>query len=296
MGKHLKLKDKELEDFKYLYGDNYEAHRNNRKELKDEMDIDELNNLNLGKVSFTEFNIDKKVDLDKEDLDNLDSEGFVETFDEELWIEMNKKEVPDKELYTKAEREIVASENMALINYVINKITTPGTVYYEDLFGIGLVGYTKALNTFDKSKKIRFSTYAIKCIKNEIYHNLRKENKHAKNNIYLDTVVSMDKNGNNLTIGDSLSKEQGLADSFKTLEDLMLEEENKKILLSAIKKLKEEEQFILIYRFGLDNGIVKTQKEIAELINMSQANVSKIQKSSMDKLKLILKKEMFDFN
>ena len=295
------IREEELEDFNYLYTDFSIDEFKEEEAFEDIEDITEIKNINLENIDFIK-NIkikgddDNKLSLDKKDINDLDEEGLTAVFDEELWKEMNFEEVvPQKVLYTEEEKAIVAEENMGLVKFTIKPFCGANQVLdFDDLFGIGLIGYTKAINTFDKSKNIKFSTYAIKCIRNEIFHTLRKENKHAKNNIHLETIISMDKNGNSLTIEDSLSREQILSENFKTLEDLMLEEENKEILLKAIRQLKEDEQYILIYRFGLDKGIVKTQKEIAEMINMSQANVSKMQKNSLEKLKLILKKEMFE--
>ena len=186
---------------------------------------------------------------------------------------------------TDKEKSTIAEKNMKLIDYVCHRLITPNTSY-EELFSVGLIGYAKALDRYDKSRNVKFSTYAYNCINNEILFFLRKENKHVQYNVSLNKILSIDKNGNNLQLEEIISdKNQGK----KTLEDNLLDEENKEYLKKIIEKFKPEEQYIITYRYGLDNGRIKTQKQIAEDINMSQANVSKIQKNCLNKLKKILR-------
>lgn len=208
----------------------------------------------------------------------------------ELTGEMKKYKKPErtKVKLTMEEKNKIAEENLPLIHYVLKSLNNTG-VMYDELFSVGMVGYAKALDSYDKSREVKFSTYAINCIKNEVLFFLRKENKHNQNTTSLNKILSIDKNGNNLELEEIMADDK-MGD--KGLEDIILEEENKQVLLKAMEYLKEEERFILIYRFGLDRGIIKTQKEIADTINMSQANVSKIQKNCLHKLKLILRKEM----
>ena len=164
----------------------------------------------------------------------------------------------------------------------------PSQVDYEELYDVGITGYAKALVSYNKGNGAKFSTYAYNCIRNEILFFLRKEGKHINNNISLNSILSVDKNGNNLQLEDIVSDEE----KDTGLEDKILEDEQRTILLKAIDELSEKEKKIIIYRFGLDRGIKKTQKELAEETNMSQANVSKIQEKAIKKLKVILKKYM----
>lgn len=187
---------------------------------------------------------------------------------------------------TKEERERYAEENMKLIGFVIKSLY-PSQVDYEELYDVGVTGYAKALVSYNKGNGAKFSTYAYNCIRNEILFFLRKEGKH-NNNISLNSILSVDKNGNNLQLEDILSDEE----EDTRLEDKILKDEQRAILLKAIDELSEKEKKIIIYRFGLDRGIKKTQKELAEETNMSQANVSKIQEKAIKKLKVILKKYM----
>lgn len=199
-------------------------------------------------------------------------------------IDLEDSKIKSQKL-TEEEKNQIAEENLALIHYVIKGFNKTG-IPYDELVSVAMVGYAKALSSYDKSRAVKFSTYAINCIKNEILFFLRKENKHNRNTLSLNKVLSTDKHGNQLDLEDIMHES---ISGFKTLEELILEEENRKIIINALKYLKEEERFILIYRFGLDNGIVKTQKDIAEIIDMSQANVSKIQKNALTKLRLILR-------
>lgn len=242
----------------------------------------------------TELDIDI-ADID--DIEQIDDDiciitiNGVKSFEyNEITGEMKKYKKPErvKLKLTMEEKNKIAEENLPLIHYVLKSLNNTG-ISYDELFSVGMVGYAKALDSYDKSRDVKFSTYAINCIKNEVLFFLRKENKHNQNTTSLNKILSVDKNGNNLQLEEIMADERM---GEKGLEDMILEDENKKILLKAMEHLKEEERFILIYRFGLDRGIIKTQKEIADTINMSQANVSKIQKNCLHKLKLILRKEM----
>ncbi len=190
--------------------------------------------------------------------------------------------------FSDIEKEQVAEENMPLVHYVVNMFLNSG-IAYDELASIAMVGYAKALNKYDTEREVKFSTYAINCIKNEILFFLRKEKKHMKNNISMNMELSVDKNGNSLQLEDIISKEDL---DVKSLEDMIIDEDNKQILLKALKHLLPREQYIITYRYGLDRGIVKTQKQIAETILMSQANVSKIEKISLKKIKKLLKDEI----
>lgn len=226
--------------------------------------------------------------VESTDLCSLDSDKLNELDGDEWGSDLGYTLEKPKEKLTDKEKAIMAKENMALVHYVIRSLYNT-EVSYDELESVGLVGYAKALDNYDKSRNVKFSTYAINCIKNEVLFFLRREQKHIKYDNPLNKVLSVDKNGNNLQLEDVISEEEL---NEKSLEDLILDRENREILLKVMKHLKPEEQYILVYRFGLDRGIIKTQKEIADKIQMSQANVSKIQKNCLNKLKLILRKDI----
>jgi RNA polymerase sporulation-specific sigma factor len=190
-------------------------------------------------------------------------------------------------LLTKEEKEEIATENYSLVYYVVNKFLN-SRVIYNELHSVAMVGYAKALNAFDTERNVKFSTYAINCIKNEILFFLRKEKKYMDNNVSLGTILSMDKNGNNLVLEDTISSENLQVNSIE--DDIVLCDDID-ILKRALLHLTPKEQYIVTYRYGLDKGIIKTQKEIANKIGMSQANVSKLEKSILDKLQKILKEK-----
>lgn len=192
--------------------------------------------------------------------------------------------------FTEKEKQMIAENNMELIGYTAKKFNTCG-ISYDELVSIGHVGFTKALNNFDKSREVTFSTFCIHCIRNEILFNLRKEKKHMLNNISLNKTLATDKNGNELELQEILDLDETLG--VKSLEENVIAEDDKEILMKAIGDLKEKEKIVLIYRFGLDGKERLTQNQIAEMIGMSQANVSKIEKLALKKAKKQLKKHNY---
>lgn len=189
-------------------------------------------------------------------------------------------------MFTIEEKNKIAEENLKLVHYVLKSFTNTG-IDYDELESIGNLGFVKALNSFDKMKGIRFSTFAINCIVNEILFFLRKEKKHM-GNISLNKKLQFDGQGNTFTLEETLEDNQF---AEKGIDYKIMKEEEKQSLLKAISKLNDEEQYIMLYRYGVNGHKTKTQKELAEALNMSQANVSKIQRNCLKKLKFILKKE-----
>ena len=188
--------------------------------------------------------------------------------------------------FTEEEKAKIAEENLNLIHYVIRGFSNIN-IDYEELESVGYVGLAKALNSFDKKKGIRFSTFAINCIMNEVLFFLRKEKKHLTN-VSLSSELHFDNKGKTITIEDTLEDEK--------LEELgidynLLQLEQQKIILNAFSVLNKEEQYIMINRYGLNGHNVKTQKQLATELNMSQANISKIQRNCLKRLKFNLQKE-----
>ena len=215
-------------------------------------------------------------------------------------VEGGVTEIPEaapesrKQYLTEDEKTEYYLENKRLIAFALKKISKPDGVDFTELEGVGTYGFVKALNTFNKSNGTKFSTYAVKCVLNEVYYFLRKEQKHLMMTDSLDEVIASDNNGNKLTIGDTISNTVRTGE--KSTEEKILLEELRKTLLQCIDCLPNDEQYLIIYRYGLDNNIIKTQTEIAETLNMSQANISKLEKTCLKKLRTILRKNNYIYD
>lgn len=194
-----------------------------------------------------------------------------------------EEDVHVKAFYDEEEREIVAAENTKLVYYVANMFRTTG-IDIEELISVGMLGYAKAINTFDKNRSVKFSTYAINVIRNEILFFMRKENKHRAKSVSMNTTLSTDQNGNPFELEDIMED-----DRASELGEEIFDDERRAVLMEAVSRLTPKEQFIILYRYGLVDGKKRTQKVISQQIHMSQANVSKLQKTSLEKLQRHLK-------
>lgn len=188
---------------------------------------------------------------------------------------------------TEAEKEQMAEENVKLVYYVVNSYLSTN-ISQDELQSVAFLGYAKALDRFENDRGVKFSTYAINVMKNEILFFLRHETKHRRNGISMNFALSKDEFGRDLLIEDTIDPQE---DDEKSLEDMAVLNEYGKILHEIIAELPDKERYILTYRFGLAGGVIKTQREIAEVIDMSQANVSKIEKNIIDKMRKIMKSE-----
>lgn len=185
---------------------------------------------------------------------------------------------------TEDEKRQYAEENQRLISWTANRFSNY-PVDKEELVSIAMVGFTNALNNFQKDKGAKFSTFAVKCMTNELLHALRNESKHIKNSILSGTALYTDSEGNSLTIEDTLSAEMN---NESSLEDSVMMKEDYKLLREAIETLPEREQEVIRRRYGIDCD-PETQNDIAVSLNMSQANVSKIEQSIIKKLYIRMK-------
>lgn len=167
--------------------------------------------------------------------------------------------------------------NLRLVVYVAKKYEV-NTSYLEDLVSIGCLGLIKAISTFDINKNFKLATYASRCIENEILMHLRKTSK-QKLEISIDEPLNVDYDGNELLLADILS----IADE-NVIDDLSYDEQ-RKIMYAEIDLLKPREKQIIKMRYGLDNGIEMTQKDVADLLNISQSYISRIEKKIIRKLK-----------
>ena len=176
-------------------------------------------------------------------------------------------------------RSELIEHNLRLVVYIAQKFDNTG-VGVEDLISIGTIGLIKAINTFNPEKKIKLATYASRCIENEILMYLRRNNK-TRMEVSIDEPLNVDWDGNELLLSDILGTDEDVIS--KRLED----EVEITLLAKAIGKLSPREQTIIRLRFGLgkDNGMEKTQKEVADLLGISQSYISRLEKRIMKRLK-----------
>ncbi|MCI6498866.1 RNA polymerase sporulation sigma factor SigE [Lachnospiraceae bacterium HCP1S3_C3] len=169
--------------------------------------------------------------------------------------------------------------NLRLVVYIAKKFDNTG-VGVEDLISIGTIGLIKSINTFNPGKNIKLATYASRCIENEILMYLRRNNK-TKMEVSIDEPLNVDWDGNELLLSDVLGTDEDVI--YKDIED----EVEKKLLVTAIEKLNEREKTIISLRFGLnsDDGEEMTQKEVADLLGISQSYISRLEKKIIRRLK-----------
>ena len=176
-------------------------------------------------------------------------------------------------------KALLIEHNLRLVVYIAKKFDNTG-VGVEDLISIGTIGLIKAINTFNPVKKIKLATYASRCIENEILMYLRR-NSTTKLEVSIDEPLNVDWDGNELLLSDILGTDEDVIS--RRLED----EVEITLLGKAINKLTPREQTIIRLRFGLNSaeGKEKTQKEVADLLGISQSYISRLEKRIMKRLK-----------
>ena len=174
-------------------------------------------------------------------------------------------------------REPLIVHNLRLVVYIAKKFETPNASA-EDLISIGTIGLIKAVNTFSPEKNIKLATYASRCIENEILMFLRKSSQ-LKNEVSIDEPLNTDWDGNELLLSDILGTDDD------TVSVNIENEAEKRVLLEAVEKLDEREKLIMELRFGLNNRPEKTQKEVADMIGISQSYISRLEKRIIKRLK-----------
>ncbi|NLV76275.1 MAG: RNA polymerase sporulation sigma factor SigE [Tissierellia bacterium] len=174
-------------------------------------------------------------------------------------------------------KSILIERNLRLVVYIARKFENTG-VCIEDLISIGTIGLIKAVNTFNPDKNIKLATYASKCIENEILMYLRRNSK-IKSEVSFDEPLNVDWDGNELLLSDILGTEGDII--FKFIE----EEVDRELLNQAIEKLSGREKTIVELRFGLKNGNEKTQKEVADILGISQSYISRLEKRIIKRLR-----------
>ena len=174
-------------------------------------------------------------------------------------------------------RSILIERNLRLVVYIARKFENTG-VNVEDLISVGTIGLIKAVNTFNPEKKIKLATYASRCIENEILMYLRRNSK-VKAEISYYEPLNIDWDGNELLLSDILGTDND------TVYNLIEDEVDKQLLLIALKSLNDREKEIVRLRFGLNGTREKTQKEVADMLGISQSYISRLEKKIIRRLK-----------
>ena len=179
-------------------------------------------------------------------------------------------------------RDMLIVHNLRLVVYIAKKFEATG-IGMEDLISIGTIGLIKAVNTFSPDKNIKLATYASRCIENEILMFLRKSNQY-KSEISIEEPLNIDWDGNELLLSDVLGTDTDIVN--ENIEN----EAERRMLLDSIAKLPPRERFIMEKRFGLVDGKELTQKEVADLIGISQSYISRLEKRIIKRLRRELEK------
>lgn len=176
-------------------------------------------------------------------------------------------------------KAVLIERNLRLVVYIAKKFDNTG-IGVEDLISIGTIGLIKAINTFNPNKNIKLATYASRCIENEILMYLRRNNK-TRMEVSIDEPLNVDWDGNELLLSDILGTEEDII--YRDLED----EVDRKLLRKAMEILSDREKLIIELRFGLNtvDGEEKTQKEVADMLGISQSYISRLEKKIIKRLK-----------
>jgi RNA polymerase sporulation-specific sigma factor len=176
-----------------------------------------------------------------------------------------------------AVRSMLIERNLRLVVYIARKFENTG-INIEDLVSIGTIGLIKAVNTFDPQKNIKLATYASRCIENEILMYLRRNNK-IRSEVSFDEPLNIDWDGNELLLSDVLGTDNDTI--YRNIEDQV----DRKLLQKALAKLSERERTIMELRFGLKGEEEKTQKDVADLLGISQSYISRLEKRIIKRLR-----------
>ena len=174
-------------------------------------------------------------------------------------------------------RRLLIEHNLRLVVYISRKFENTN-VSIEDLISIGTIGLIKAINTFDSGKNIKLATYASRCIENEILMYLRKSS-NPRNEVSIDEPLNTDWDGNELLLSDVLGTEGDTV--MRPMED----DVDLQLLEEALERLPERDKAIVRMRFGLGGRAEKTQKEVADLMGISQSYISRLEKRIMLRLR-----------
>lgn len=182
-------------------------------------------------------------------------------------------------------RGVLVEHNLRLVVYIAKKFENTG-VNIEDLISIGTIGLIKAVNTFCKNKSIKLATYASRCIENEILMHIRKI-ANQKTEVSLDEPINTDWDGNELLLSDVLGTDGDIV--MRPLED----DVDHQLLRQALGRLPEREKQIVSMRFGLGGRQEKTQKEVADIMGISQSYISRLEKRIMLRLRREISRQIY---
>ena len=183
-----------------------------------------------------------------------------------------------------AARSQLIEHNLRLVVFIAKRFENTG-VNLEDLISIGTIGLIKSINTFQSGKNIKLATYASRCIENEILMHLRKISA-QKTEVSFDEPLNTDWDGNELLLSDILGTD--VDEVSRSLED----DAERQMLLEALSCLTEREQRIIALRFGLPGGRAYTQKEVADLLGISQSYISRLEKRILERLRKEISRRM----
>ncbi len=173
-------------------------------------------------------------------------------------------------------RTALIEHNLRLVVYIARKFENTG-IPVEDLISIGTIGLIKAVNTFDNTKKIKLATYASRCIENEILMQLRRTSK-MRYEVSLDEPLKIDYDGNELLLSDVMGTDED------TIYQYIEKDIDYSLLQTAMSKLSKRERTIVELRFGLRGREERTQKEVADLLGISQSYISRLEKKIIGRL------------
>jgi RNA polymerase sporulation-specific sigma factor len=182
----------------------------------------------------------------------------------------------DPKLYQEARAKLI-EHNLRLVVYISRRFENTG-VGLEDLVSIGTIGLIKAVETYKPAKNIKLATYASRCIENEILMFLRK-NAGRRSEVSLDEPLNTDWDGNELLLSDVLGTETD------AIEKPIEEDVERNLLIDAVNRLSKREKTIITMRFGLDGKPERTQKDVADLLGISQSYISRLEKKIIGRLK-----------
>lgn len=182
-------------------------------------------------------------------------------------------------------KQLLIERNLRLVVYIARRFENTG-VGIEDLISIGTIGLIKAVNTFKADKKIKLATYSSRCIENEILMHIRKI-ANQKSEMSLDEPINTDWDGNELLLSDILGTDGDTV--MRPMED----DVDHQLLREALARLPERERAIMVLRYGLDGATEKTQKEVADLMGISQSYISRLEKRIMQRLHREISRQIY---
>ena len=182
-------------------------------------------------------------------------------------------------------KSTLIEHNLRLVVYIARRFESTG-INLEDLISIGTIGLIKAVNTFRPEKNIKLATYASRCIENEILMYIRKIASH-KSDISLDEPINTDWDGNELRLGDVLGTEPDAVS--RPLED----DVDLRLLREALEQLPDKEKTIVSLRYGIGGGREKTQKEVADILGISQSYISRLEKRIILRLRREITRQIY---